>query len=200
VHHQSVSENIDKFMSNTSSLGFIGVIFVLYVSVMFFDDFEYVVNKIFDKKPRKFFHSVSIFLTMTIIIPIGLVISIFLSLQAELFMADYGFTKWIDIVSITSYLILWIIFTLVYLIAPNTKVYFKSAALSGFVASLIWYSSKILFIYYVAYNKTYATIYGSFSTIMFFFIWIYLSWIIFLFGAKLCYYLNRSRKNSDKYI
>jgi membrane protein len=194
IYHESVSENIDKFMSNTSSLGYIGVIFVIYVSVMFFDDFEYVINKIFKKTPRSFFHSVSIFLTLTIVIPIGLFISIFLSIQANVFMDKYGFSQWVDIVSITSYLILWAIFFTVYYISPNTKVYFKSAALSGLVASAIWYGSKILFIYYVAYNKTYATIYGSFSTIMFFFIWIYLSWIIFLFGAKLCYYLNRSYK------
>lgn len=200
IHQEGVTQYIDKFMSNTSSLGLIGVVFVLYVSIMFFDDFEYVINKIFKKTPRRFFHSVSIFLTLTIIIPMGLMISIFLSIQAKLFMADYGFSQWIDTALITSYLILWALFFIIYYISPNTKVYFKSAALSALVASAFWYASKILFIYYVTYNKTYTTIYGSFSTIIFFFVWIYLSWIIFLFGAKLCYHLNRSKKYRDKNI
>ncbi len=194
IHHESVSQNIDKFMSNTSSLGVIGIIFVLYVSIMFFDDFEYVINRIFKETPRDFFHSISIYIVLTLIIPIGLLFSIFLSIKATLLLQTYGYSQSIDTIAITSYLILWALFFIVYYISPNAKVYFKSAFLSSLLASAIWYGSKKLFVYYVTFNKTYATIYGSFSTIMFFLIWIYLSWIIFLFGAKLCYYLNEDKK------
>lgn len=194
IHHESVSNYIDTFMSNTSSLGLIGVIFVLYVSIMFFDDFEYVINKIFKKEPRKFLHSIFIYFVLTLIVPIGLIISIFLSIQANLFFKDYGYTKWIDMLSISSFLLVWVLFLITYYISPNAKVYVKSAFLSSLIASAIWYGSKTLFVYYVTINKTYTTIYGSFSTVMFFFVWIYLSWIIFLFGVKLCYYLNEHQK------
>ena len=194
IHHESVSENIDKFMSNTSSLGAIGVVFVLYVSIMFFDDFEYVINKIFKERPRGFLHSISIYIVLTLIIPIGLLISIFLSLKATILVQSYGYSKDIDTIAIASYLILWALFFIIYYISPNVKVYFKSAFLSSLLASAVWFGSKQLFVYYVTFNKTYTTIYGSFSTIMFFLIWIYLSWIIFLFGAKLCYYLNEDKK------
>lgn len=196
IHHESVSHNIDTFMSNTSSLGIIGIIFVFYVSIMFFDDFEYVINKIFNRKPRDFFHSISIYLVLTVVIPLGLLASIYLSIKANVLIYDYGYANWIDMISVTSYLILWILFFIIYYISPNAKIYFKSALFSSFAASAIWYSSKMLFVYYVAYNKTYTTIYGSFSTIMFFFLWIYVSWIIVLFGAKLCYYLNEHKKNT----
>jgi membrane protein len=194
VHHENVSQNIDKFMSNTSSLGIIGVVFVLYVSIMFFDDFEYVINKIFKVAPRDFLHSISIYLILTLIVPMGLLISIFLSVKANLLIQSYEYTSWIDVLSLTSFLLIWMIFFTVYYISPNTKIYVKSALFSAFVGSSIWYGSKLLFVYYVTFNKTYSTIYGSFSTIMFFLIWIYLSWIIFLFGAKLCYYLNEHKK------
>jgi membrane protein len=122
-------------------------------------------------------------------------ISIFLSIKATILVQKYGYSQYIDIISITSYMILWTLFFIVYYISPNAKVYFKSALLSSLVASSIWYASKQIFVFYVTINKTYATIYGSFSTIMFFFIWIYLSWIIFLFGAKLCYLLNEKKKD-----
>ena len=194
VHHESVSQNIDKFMSNTTSLGAIGVIFVLYVSVMFFDDFEYVINKIFKETPRDFLHSISIYIVLTIFIPIGLLVSIYLSIKATILVQSYGYSQYIDTISITSYIILWTLFFIVYYISPNAKVYFKSALISSLIASSIWYLSKQLFVFYVTINKTYTTIYGSFSTIMFFFVWIYLSWIIFLFGAKLCYLLNEDKK------
>ncbi len=194
VHHDIVFENIEKFLSNTASLGFIGVIFVLYVSIMFFDDFEYVINKIFKKKPRDFLHSISIYLVLTIFIPLGLIVSIFLSVKTNLLLKSYQYTGWIDTLTISSYLIIWALFFIIYIISPNDKVYFKSAFLSSLLASSIWYSSKTIFVFYVTINKTYTTIYGSFSTIMLFLIWIYLSWIIFLFGAKLCYNLNVSQK------
>ncbi|MFC2748099.1 MAG: YhjD/YihY/BrkB family envelope integrity protein, partial [Campylobacter concisus] len=37
-------------------------------------------------------------------------------------------------------------------------------------------------------------VYGSFSAVLFFFVWIYISWIIFLYGLKLCAYLSNSSK------
>lgn len=198
VHHDGVFENVDKFMANTASLGVIGLFFVLYVSVMFFDDFEYVINKIFKKRPRKFFHSIAIYLVLTTMMPLGLLVSIFLGIKANLLVKSYSYTSWIDMISLSSYLVIWILFCVVYYISPNAKIYFKSALLSSLVSSLIWFVSKTIFVYYVTINITYATIYGSFSTIMFFFIWIYTSWIIFLFGAKLCHYLNEEEKHKNK--
>ncbi len=198
IHHDGVFENIDKFMENTTGLGIIGVIFVFYVSIMFFDDFEYVINKIFKKTPRKFFHSISIYLILTLIMPLGFLISIFLGIKANLFMKSHDYTSWIDMISLSSYLIIWLLFYVVYYISPNAKIYFKSAFFSSFTSSLVWFISKTIFVYYVTINKTYTTIYGSFSTIMFFFVWIYLSWIIFLFGAKLCFYLNENEKRNIK--
>ena len=43
---------------------------------------------------------------------------------------------------------------------------------------------------YVIYNKTYTTIYGSLATLLFTFLWIYISWIIYLYGIKMCHKLN----------
>ncbi len=190
IHHDNLSQHINQFMTNTNSLGVIGVVFVLYVSIMFFDDFEYVVNKIYKKEPRRLFHSLSIYLIITILMPIGLGVSLFLSIKSTIIMKN----EYIDtatFLSINSYIISWLLFFILYTIAANTKVYFKSAFIASFIASLVWFSSKTLFVYYVAINKTYATIYGSFSTIMFFLLWIYFSWIIFLYGVKLCYTINK---------
>ncbi len=164
---------------------------------MFFDDFEYVVNRIFHVPPRRFWHSISIYLTMTLLIPVGLALSFYLSIKANLLLHSYHYTKGINILALTSYLIIWGLYFLVYYIAINTKVRVRSALISSFAASLVWFASKMLFVYYITYNKTYATIYGSFSIIMFFFIWIYLSWIIFLYGIKLCYYLNRYQNQRE---
>ena len=40
VRQELISQYIDAFIANTKNLGLLGVAFVLYVSVMFFDDYE----------------------------------------------------------------------------------------------------------------------------------------------------------------
>jgi membrane protein len=127
--------------------------------------------------------------------PLGLGASLFLSIKANLLLHSYSPTKDINLLALSSYLIAWLLFFTLFKISANTKVYIKSAIISSFAASITWFASKGLFFYYVTYNKTYTNIYGSFSTVMFFAIWIYLSWIIFLYGVKLCYMINRTLKD-----
>lgn len=191
VQQEYIANNIDAFMHNAYKMGLLGLFFVLYVSVMFFDDFEYVINHIYGVKPRRFWHSISIYLTMVILMPLGVAASFYLTIKASLLLQNFAYTHWINVFSISSYLITWYLWFVVYKISPNVKVHKRAALASSFIASLIWFISKILFVYYVTYNKTYTTLYGSFSTIMFFLIWIYLSWVIFLYGVKLCVMLNR---------
>ncbi len=201
VKHELISGYIDTFMQNTEKLGLLGIVFVLYVSIMFFDDFEYVVNKIYHVPPRGFWHSILIYLLFTIMIPLGLGASLYLSIKANILLQSYHYTNDLNILALSSYLIAWFLFFTLYYISVNTKVRVKSALIASFVASLVWFVSKTLFFYYVTYNKTYSSIYGSFSTVMFFAIWIYLSWILFLFGVKLSYYLdyeNKEKKDRRK--
>ena len=198
VQKEFIASNIDAFMENAYKMGILGLVFVLYVSVMFFDDFEYVINKIYGVEPRKFFHSISIYLTMVIIMPLGVAASFYLTIKANILLQSFQYTHWVNVLSISSYLITWFLFFVIYKISPNVKVHKRSAFISAFIASLIWYTSKLLFVYYVTYNKTYTTLYGSFSTIMFFLIWIYLSWVIFLYGVKLCVYINQYIKEKGR--
>jgi membrane protein len=110
-------------------------------------------------------------------------LSIFLSIKAKLLLSfDFTFI---------SYIMVWGLFFLLYKVSANTKVSTKSSLISSFVASTVWSLSKYLFVLYITYNKTYSTIYGSFSVVMFFLIWLYISWIIFLYGVKFCYLLNK---------
>ncbi len=191
IQRELIESNIDSFMQNADKMGLLGAVFVLYVSIMFFDDFEYVINKIYNVNPRKFLHSISIYLTLVILMPIGVVASFYLTIKANLLLQSFHYTHWINVLSISSFTITWLLFFIIYQISPNLQIHKRAAFVSSFVTSLIWYISKMLFVYYVTYNKTYSSLYGSFSTLMFFLIWIYLSWIIFLFGVKFCHLLNQ---------
>ncbi len=192
-----VANYIDTFLANTSKLGIIGFIFILIASIMFFQNYEYIVGKIFKTRQKGFWSALTTYWTLITLGPMALAGSIYLSLRIQYFLNQSSYTSGIDFLSIFPYLIIWMLFFITYKISTTIVIRFKAAMISSFFASSIWYVGKNIFIYYTVHNKTYTTIYGSFSTLLFFFLWIYLSWIIFLYGQKLCYLLNKKEEEQD---
>ncbi len=191
TQQEAITQHIDTFLQNSSKLGFIGFIFVLFASIMFFQNYEFIINKIFKTKPRGFWNSITTYWTLITLAPIGLALSFYLSGKLQIILNSSSYTSWIDFLTLFPYIIIWFIFFLSYKISSTAFITLKAAFYSSFIASFVWDVSKNLFVYYVIHNKTYATLYGSFSAILFFFLWIYISWIIFLYGLKLCYLINK---------
>ncbi len=188
-----IAGHIETFLQNSSKLGIIGFVFVIIASIMFFQNYEYIVYKIFKSPPRSFFSSLTVYWTLITLTPIGLALSFFLSGKIQHLLKSSHYTHDIDFLAIFPYLIIWLLFFIIYKISATLNISIKAAAISSFIASLIWEVGKNLFVYYVIYSKTYTTLYGSFSAILFFLLWLYISWIIFLYGLKLCKVIN------DKY-
>ncbi|MDR2099825.1 MAG: YihY family inner membrane protein [Campylobacteraceae bacterium] len=183
-----ISEYIDKFLGNTTQMGIFGFVTMLIVSVLFFRDYEVIFNKIMRISPRSFWQSLSSYWTLITLAPILLGVSFYLSTIMQKFLDDYGLG--LNILEIFPYLVVWALFFTVYMISSSVKISFRAGAASSFLASFIWYISKTLFVLYAANNQIYQTIYGPFSVILFLFVWVYISWVIFLYGVKICYLLN----------
>ncbi len=182
---------INSFVANSAKLGIVGVIYVLFASMMFFKNYDYIVNDIFECERRSFWASVSIYWTLVTLTPIMLVLSFYLSTQIQTLLEHNRLTAGIEVITILPFIIVWSMFFLTYKISANTNVSNLAGAISSFIASLVWYLAKIGFIFYVLHNKTYLSIYGSLSILLFFFLWIYISWAIFLYGLRFCYILDR---------
>ena len=181
---------LGQFMENTLNMGALGLSFVLYISVMFFLDYEKIVSKIFEVPMRSFWEAIATYWTMLTLMPLGLALSLFTSSLAQDVLSYNEITSSINLLQFSSYIIIWLLYLVMYAISAKVKIHLKSALISSFVASFVWYASKTFFVYYVAYNKTYLSIYGSFSILLFFFLWIYFSWFIYLYGLKFCFLLN----------
>lgn len=193
-HQESITNYIDQFLANSSSLGIVGLVATLFTSIMFFMDYEFVIGKITNSTSRGFWRSLSNYWTMITLMPLGLGLSFWLSNLIQ--NAINSYTSGINFLAIFPYIIIWIIFGVTYLISINQELKLKNVILSSFCSSLVWSISKWLFIEYAFYNKTYTSIYGSFSVLLFFFLWIYVSWIIFLYGIKLCSILEKTQEKN----
>lgn len=85
-------------------------------------------------------------------------------------------------------------FTLLYATVPNAQVPLKHALLGGLFAATLFEVAKMLFGLYVRLFPGYQLIYGAFATVPLFLLWIYLSWLIVLFGAELVCNLGISQQ------
>ena len=91
---------------------------------------------------------------------------------------------------ITPYLLVIAAFTFVYLLLPNARVKLGAALVGGVAGGLVWQTAGWLFATFVASSGQYAAIYSSFAILVLFMIWLYMSWLIVLFGASVAFYVQ----------
>lgn len=197
VNSEAMMGHIDGFLANSAKIGVIGLVMVLIASLLFFKNFEYIANKIFHAQPRTLWESVTTYWTLLTLTPIALGVSFFITAKVAIMIESTSITSGINILPVIPYLIIWALFFLIFKIGPNARVSTRAALISSFVISIVFSISKNAFIEYVFYNKAYTTMYGSFAILMFLFLWIYVSWIIFIYGLKLCYIIHRVYQNRD---
>jgi len=81
-------------------------------------------------------------------------------------------------------------FTFVYTFMPNTRVRLGPALVGGVVGGILWQSAGWAFALFAASSTRYAAIYSSFAILILFMLWLYLSWLILLFGAAVSFYVQ----------
>jgi membrane protein len=94
---------------------------------------------------------------------------------------------------------LWIAFTAMYVLMPNTRVRLLPALIAGIVCGSLW---EVAFRFYTTFNigvARYNTIYGTFAVLPVFIIWLYISWIIVLVGAKMSYAIQNVRVHQQEF-
>ncbi|MCD6433051.1 MAG: YihY family inner membrane protein, partial [Sulfurimonas sp.] len=197
VNSEAIMGHIDGFLANSAKMGVIGLVMILVASLLFFKNFEYIANRIFHAKKRTLWASITTYWTMLTLTPIALGVSFYITGYVAALMSSSSLTSSLNILPFLPYMIIWGLFFLIFQISANTKINPKASAISSFVIAVVFSVSKNAFIYYVFYNKSYTTMYGSFAILMFLFLWIYVSWIIFIYGLKLCYIINRVYQNRE---
>ncbi len=187
THSTALAKSISSFLVNIDKLGDIGIFYLFFVFTMFFKDYEYIINKIYGTSSRAIYKLFFMYLCFLILIPILFFVFVVVSTFAE-----FSFS-----IQIFSFLFIWILFIVLFILSANTYVSFKASSIASFITLLVLSITKSLFGYYVISNTTYTTIYGSFSVALFFFLWIYISWNIYLYGTKLCVIINKDNLKDD---
>ncbi|MBT2738403.1 YihY/virulence factor BrkB family protein [Bacillus sp. ISL-7] len=134
-------------------------------------------------------------LILAIILPVfGREIGVFLFSQM-------GYTTefikvWDTLSWLVSAIILFLIFTGLYWIAPNVKIKCRSAFPGAAFATVGWIISSIGLTFYVGNISNYSLTYGSIGAIIVLMIWLYISAFIIILGGEInAFYSEKNRKN-----
>jgi membrane protein len=98
-------------------------------------------------------------------------------------------TTWIGriIAAGFSITVSFILFLTIYCVVPNTRVTIGAASVGATFTAALWELAKQAFALYVSSSKGYANLYGALALLPMFLIWVYLTWIIVLFGLHVAH-------------
>tara|TARA_B100000470_G_C19768750_1_gene381931 strand:+ start:155 stop:1474 length:1320 start_codon:yes stop_codon:yes gene_type:complete len=98
------------------------------------------------------------------------------------------------LIKLVPFGLIWLLFTMIYVVVPNTKVNFKSALVAGVIVGTIFQLSQWIFFKSQMGISKYNAIYGSFAFLPLLLIWIQTAWLILLLGAEIAFanqHINR---------
>ena len=119
-------------------------------------------------------------------------LTVFITTQVEQITRQVALVGMFDpLISFTlkflPYILIWMLFTFLYVLIPNTKVTFKAGLVGGIVAGTLYQIAQWAYISFQIGVARYNAIYGSFAALPLFLMWIQISWWIVLFGAELSF-------------
>jgi membrane protein len=178
---------LDRFVENAhvKSAGAVGALLLLWSAVTLFSNVERAVNDIWGIRRRRTITQQAVIYWMGLTLgPLLLAASVAVGGAARGWLAGAG-VRSLGVAA--SALLTCAFFGTLYLIVPATKVRFRAAAAGGLAAGLAWELAKWLYTFAVARIFRYHVIYGSVAAVPIFFLWLFVSWSLLLFGARLAF-------------
>ncbi len=184
----------------------VSIIVLVFTVMKLLNNLEDVFNSIWGKqRPRTWIRKFTDYLALLVVAPILIVLSssatVFLETQMKSVSQQLDVEAVVNplivfLVSMSSYLLVWLLYALIYVIMPNVKVHWKAGVLAGIVAGTLFHIVQWGFIYFSIGVANYNAIYGSFAAIPLFFIFTQISWTIFFIGGELSFAIQ----SVDHYI
>lgn len=197
----TLAEKVDEIVNNalnkisTGSITIIGVIFVIWAAMQLLITIEQTFNNIWHaERGRNLARRIINFWALLTLGPILAGAGIFASIE---YGGEFRTSLFAYIQPLIPYIMTVIFFFCLYYFMPNTKVRFRPALWGAAMAGLAWTIAKWGFEIYVTKVIPNQAIYGIMGLIPLAVFWIYLSWLIVLFGLQLTYTTQNIKSIED---
>ena len=151
------------------------------------------------KKHRSYVRKFTDYISMMLVAPLLIILSssgtVYVATQLDS-LASGALTPFVVfLVKLSPYVMTWLLFTLLYIIMPNTKVKISSAIVAGVLAGTAFLVVQWFYIVLQMGMSRYNIVYGSFAALPLLLIWMRSSWLIVLLGAEVSY----AKQNIEQY-
>jgi membrane protein len=181
----------------------IGVIVLFWAVIKVLSHIENSFNHIWDVRSRRLVRKLSDYLTIMLICPVLVIMSgsvtVFITSRLSAMSGQYELLQMVGPaiyvgLKLAPYALIWVLFTLIYIIMPNTRVRFDAALLAGLIAGSTYQIVQALYIHFQIIVAKYNAIYGSFAALPLFLLWLQISWTIVLIGAEISHAYQHSQE------
>jgi membrane protein len=198
---------VDHYLGriNSGYIAGIGLVVLFWSIMKVLGNIESSFNNIWQiKKSRMFARQFTDYISLLVIAPVFLVIaSSFNVSQLQSVSDSIPFLHYLGsvlkiMVTILSYTLIWFVFTLIYIIVPNTKVRFVPALIAGIIAGTLFQLLQWGYVNFQSLLSGYGAVYGTFAALPLFMMWLEFSWLIVLLGAEISFaYQNASQYEQE---
>jgi membrane protein len=178
---------LDEFTAKAANLQGIGILIVVITAVLLVATIEKEINAIWGaREPRSLIRRIAVYALGVTLGPLAIGAAVYSTnwlLEASLAVALVTKPEASALATPIAIGLATLFFTLIYAVLPARRVPWRSALAGGLVAALAFEGAKRGFVLYVTNVPTYQRVYGAVAVLPLFLVWIFVSWIIVLFGA-----------------
>ena len=194
-----VHKYMTDFVGNASQMSAIGILSLLVVALMLISNVDKTLNRIWrTQSDRPIVYTFAIYWMVITLVPMligsSVVVSSYLTGLAA-FTEEYTPGLGTFLLSLVPSGAAMLAFTILYMVVPNRRVLARHALVGAIVATVAFEITKSGFALYVTNFPSYELIYGALAVVPILFLWVYLSWIIVLFGAEFTCSLGEAFEN-----
>ncbi|MBA6346818.1 MULTISPECIES: virulence factor BrkB family protein [unclassified Colwellia] len=182
-----VKEHITGFVTNASEMSAIAISFLFLFALLLISAIDTSLNKIWRVTTKR--RIVTAFSMYWMVLTLGPVL-MGSSIAATSYIVSLISIGNYDVFGLTNIALRALpifasigAFLILYMVVPNKVVPLKHALFGATLAALLFEVAKKGFAFYITQLPSYEAIYGALAGIPILFLWVYLSWLVVLFGA-----------------
>ncbi|MDQ6989378.1 MAG: YhjD/YihY/BrkB family envelope integrity protein [Mariprofundaceae bacterium] len=191
-----LQDYLNQTTQNIQSFSYLGLSILFLSALWLSTGIERAINHIYQvKQQHRLHYRIPSHIILWLLAPMLMMLSISISTWFTALPYIHGVG---DHIPFLSRLLPWCISSfalfLLYYFVPNSKVHYHDAAIAAMFAALLFEGSKWAFSFYITQVAMYEKLYGALASLPIFMLWVWLSWVIVLWGAECCVSLKHQRR------
>lgn len=199
----TMMEMVERYLNTAHDGLFIGIglVILLWAVYSFFQSVETAFNGIWNvKRSRSILRQVTTYIAIVVLIPMLIIVSAGIdllvhttfesTLQAEALLNFFQ----TDGAKMLQFVIVWLLFTWMYMAIPNTKVKFMSAFIPGVIMGTLYQLMQMLSVYLIALLSRTSIVYGAFATLPILMTWLQYTSLLILIGAEMSFAIQNNEE------